>query len=383
MPRLMRVRFWEATLFAFASLLSVVFYSWADDPGEDYEPTIHADASTLERWVSEHQLLLAVLLVALIPAAALALARLVRGRAPAPAPPTDVVPEAVAPAFAYALATLESEPLHLVLPTLLDLVDRGLYVATLEAQPEDGGPRRLLIALPPNRSPVTETPVMGRPEFEHAVLRYFDQLIGRRPGSVTGLMKRFPQYDRRQQPLWRSVTSGLEAVADQELSWDRDLRWLRLALVPLGLGALAALIALALQRSSEVPWLIAAAPLVTVGVMLVPPNSVRRLEPEVLDRHERWRAFADGLKRRSPRDPRTALPARQWSRMLALSLAFNTVEQFWGSTCVGPPADLDDEGHWAAELGDSKLTLLDSEYPAFAFGDRFNDWIEMPSSDVG
>lgn len=331
------------------------------------ETVLAKDSSPIEAWVADHQVIIAGAVFGTVLVVSLVLWLLTLQSLPAADASARVAPERVSPAVAYAAATRREPYEQVVLPVLLDLIDRGFYDATLEQPRPDGGPVDLVLAKPSRR------PTEPTEAFERDLISVFDGLLGGRPGQLTTLHTRVPEGSEAARQRWRALRTSLAELSHRELQVDRNLRPVRNGLVLIAAAVLIAGIVLAQRHTSDVFAFFVAGPITLAIALVVPSRYLATLEPASLERHARWKAYAEGLGRRRHDGPPARVPAEAWSRDLALALAFSEVDAHWGAFAPAP------EGiHWAATLGDAKLIMLDHHDAAAAFGNTCRERFDPP-----
>ncbi|MDO9354818.1 MAG: DUF2207 domain-containing protein, partial [Solirubrobacteraceae bacterium] len=123
------------------------------------------------------------------------------------------VPESVLPATAFGLAALRGDETTIVLPTLLDLLDRGFFTGRL-------GPDGDLVLARATTRPVVEKLTPG----ESAVLGFFGRRLGGQTRGLADLHLQVPAHEASVRREWEQMVKALEETAIAELPFERDLR---------------------------------------------------------------------------------------------------------------------------------------------------------------
>ena len=295
----------------------------------------------LERWLSDHYLLLALLLSGLAIGTLILLTRLAREHPTStprhlPEPPDDA-----SPAVAYGLAHEGADSTNTVLATLLDLVERGYYDSKQASTEKE----KLDLSL----SVASKRPTGKLLPHEQEVLSFFDELLGSETVPMSEMKDKIPEHSDTWRGRWESMTGALDSAEEDQLDWDRSLNALRWLMVPvlLVLFAIVALIRLDVEKDASF-LLVAAIGLPTlVVVMAWPSRRLKRLAPAFGERVSKWAAFERWTEDfpRLEDDPPATLDL--WKKILIYGVAFGTAERMIESGRIPAPVLQDTSSAWS------------------------------------
>jgi uncharacterized membrane protein len=255
-------------------------------------------------------------------------------------PPEEGTP----PALAYALAKEGGDSTDTVLATLLDLVDRGYYVATPTTT--DDEKQDLALAQPAaGKRPSVE----GLTGYEKATLDFFDQLLTGGPVAMSEMKDKIPEHDAEWRARWETMTGALDSAGDDVLSWDRNFVPFKYVIGVLALIVFGPLtIAYSTYYVNGYLPLGIATPTLLI-VFLFPRKRLRRLSTETRKRSAEWQAFARWTKDfpRLEDDPPATL--KLWKQILVYGVAFGTADRMIKSGRIPAPvvAEASNGGYWS------------------------------------
>ena len=335
----------------------------------------NAPYQRFKRWLAHNSILaafglagLAALLIALL---SLLAREHRRGDVPEylPEPPDDA-----GPALAYGLAREGGDSTDTVLATLLDLVERGYY-STKETQTEK---EKLDIAI----KIADDRPLTANLErYEAETLEFFDALVGKKQMPLSEMADSLPKHSALWRGRWERMTEKLDAAEEQHLSWDRDLRWLRL---PILLGLIAGywyLIAVHLDLEDSFPWIATTIGVVAlIGVAMYPGRRLRRIGIEHSERAARWAAFARWTEEFPKLEDDPPATLELWKRILVYGVAFGTAERMIASGRIPEPvlAASGAAGGWSSAVLHGNFSS--SSFDGSSFGSGFASQVAPPAS---
>jgi uncharacterized membrane protein len=292
-----------------------------------------------KRFVASHAELLALLIGLVLLGALGVMLWLTREHPTSTAEYVPEPPEDATPALAYGLAHEGEGSSNTVLATLLDLVERGYYYtkqATTRAEKLDLG----IWKASPRQAGTLEP-------YEQQTLDFFDELVGEYTVPLSEMKDRVPEHSEEWRTRWTELTSALNAAAEGQLAWDRDLNSAKLAAAIVA-GIAVAGIAL-IQINVEHHWflaaLIGAAPIVLV--VYLPARKLKRLASANRERAAKWEAF-ERWTHDFPRledDPPATL--QLWKRILIYGVAFGTADRMIKSGRIPEPVASSATGTWS------------------------------------
>ena len=235
-----------------------------------------------------------------------------------PEPPDDATP-----AVAYALAHEGDHSTDTVLATLLDLVDRGYYDTAQTTTDEE----KLDLSLEQK----AERPNEELTVYEQDVLAFFDQVLDGKRLALSDMRDQIPKHSEVWRGRWERMTEKLDAAGEGMLGWDRNLNWARWLIVLASSALIGVVVLFALAE--EEPWFVAGAIgfVNLVGLSALPATRFKRLDPDHVERAERWQAFAhwtEDFPRLSDDPPATL---ELWKRILVYGVAFGTAKRMISS----------------------------------------------------
>jgi uncharacterized membrane protein len=294
-----------------------------------------------KRWVSGHQILLALMLAALAIGALILMTWLAREHPTSTPKHLPEPPDDAGPAVAYGLAHEGADSANAVLATLLDLVERGYYDSKTASTDKE----KLDLSL----SVASKRPGGKLLPHEQEVLTFFDELLGSETVPMSEMKDKIPEHDETWRGRWESMSSALNSAEEDQLEWDRSLNPARWLMVPalLVLFALIALVRVDIEKDASF-LLSAGIGLVTIiFVMAWPSRRLKRLAPEFGERVSKWAAFerwTDDFPRLED-DPPATLDL--WKKILIYGVAFGTAERMIESGRIPAPVLKDTSSGWS------------------------------------
>jgi uncharacterized membrane protein len=282
------------------------------------------------------------------------------------------------PALAYALAEEGDDSNDTVLATLLDLVDRGYYVATPTTT--DGEKQDLALAQPAaGKRPSVETLTV----YEKETLEFFDQILTGAPVAMSEMKDKIPEHDAEWRARWETMTGALDSADEGVLSWDRNF-------VPAKyvVGVLALIFFAVLTLSYSRYYVNGYLPLgIGVPTLLIvwffPHNRLRRLSLESRKRSAEWQAFARWTEDfpRLEDDPPATL--KLWKQILVYGVAFGTADRMIKSGRIPAPVvtEASNNGYWSYYALNG--SLASSSLDGSSFGSSFASQVSSSSGGGG
>ncbi len=285
--------------------------------------------------------------------------------------------ERVSPALAYGLAYEGRDSSNTVLATLLDLADRGYYVAS-SAQTSD---EKQDIAI--GKSPQRPTDDANLQPYEREVMEFFDDVVDGYSVPMSEMADRIPKHSSSWRERWNTMKSGLDNAEEGHLNWDRNLNPARFMMlfVAAGLFAAVGFILTNQKQTLLIPLLIGIPTLLVI--LLFPGNALRRLRAGERERSAQWRAFAnwtEDFPRLKDDPPETLL---LWKRILVFGVAFGTAERMIKSGRI--PAPVAEAAQSDSGWGSYAFTgaFLGSSFDGGDFSSGFASQVAPESSSSG
>jgi uncharacterized membrane protein len=241
-----------------------------------------------------------------------------------PEPPADE-----SPALAYAYANEGEFDDRLVLATLLDLVDRGLY----DSKAGEGKEMDLVLSVPADR-PAD----VGLEKYEKKAMDFFDDLLkDGGPCELGKLSDRIPKHSAKWRQRWESLTGALDDVDTGKLEWTRSFVDARTTLALLAFLGYLGILLLYFDRTHLVSIPLFAMVAGLVFVYLLPERHLKRMNTQSRHKNAEWNAFARWTKdfpRLADDPPATLL---LWRRIIVYAVAFGTADRLIGSGRIPEP----------------------------------------------
>ena len=304
---------------------------------DDYNGTF----KKAKRWISDHSLLLSLLLAGLAIGGLILLTRLAREHPTSTPEHLPEPPDDASPAVGYGLAHEGADSTNTVLATLLDLVERGYYESK-SASTED---EKLDLSL----SVASKRPTGELQPHEQEVLSFFDELLGSETVPMSEMKDKIPEHDDTWRGRWESMTSALDSAEEDQLEWDRSMNPLRWLMVPALLVLFGVIALVDVSVDEDASFLIpVAVGLVTILVVMAwPSRRLKRLAPEFGERVSKWAAFERWTEDfpRLKDDPPATLDL--WKKVLIYGVAFGTAERMIESGRIPAPVMQDSSSAWS------------------------------------
>jgi uncharacterized membrane protein len=285
--------------------------------------------------------------------------------------------EGVSPALAYALAHEGRDSSNTVLATLLDLTDRGYYVAS-QASTED---EKQDIAI--GKSPQRPTEDANLQAYEREVMEFFDDVVDGYSVPMSEMSDRIPKHSATWRARWQAMTSALDNAEEGHLTWDRNLNPARFILlfVMAGLFAGVALITSAVDETILLPLAIGIPTLLVI--LIFPGSALRRLREGERERSAQWAAFANWTEDfpRLKDDPPETLAL--WKRILVYGVAFGTADRMIKSGRIPAPVGeaASSDGSWTSYAFTG--AFVGSSFDGGDFSSGFASQVAPESSSSG
>jgi uncharacterized membrane protein len=333
--------------------------------------------SKFKRWVAENIWLVCGALAAIAVLLLLLLRWLARER-PVSVPRYLSGPpeEGVSPALAYGLAYEGRDTSNAALATLLDLTDRGYYVATSATTKEEK--QDLAIGKNVDRS------AYGHLEgYEREVLSFFDDVVEGYSVPVSEMRDRIPEHSATWRAKWQSMTGALNDAEAGKLAWDRNLNWARLLLAGLMAAAFALVTLILLDIEGQWVAPVAIGIVVLLVILVWPSRQFKRLSADSRERSAKWQAFARWTEDfpRLEDDPPATLAL--WKRILVYGVAFGTAERMIKSGRIPAPVTTEASNSTGWHTYAFTGAFYSSSFDGGSFSSGFASQVAPESSSSG